>query len=72
MLNIVPFGATVFEKKKFLSISLYISLSKSLYLWCGAIHDPRDFSWTKLNPLVLRMLHAKHQCIQASGLWKDF
>jgi len=32
-----------------------------------AICDPRDFICTNLNLLVLRKIHAKCQCIQASG-----
>jgi len=47
----------------------YILLCKSLNPWSGAIHDSLDFIWTKLNLLVPRMLHAKHQWIL--DLWDE-
>jgi len=36
-----------------------------------AVCDSRDFFWTNLNLLVLRMNYAKYQCIQACGSWDD-
>jgi len=50
----------------------YILLCQSLSPWGAAIHDPREFIWTHLNLLAARMLHAKYQCIPASGSWDDF
>jgi len=46
-------------------------LYKSMTAQGVAIWDPRDFISTNLNLLVLRMFHAKYQCIQASGSWKE-
>jgi len=50
---------------------LYILPCKSLSPWGGAIHDPRDFIWRKLNLLAPRMLHAKYHCIPASDSWEE-
>jgi len=36
-----------------------------------AICDPKNFIWTHLMLLVLRMIHVKYQCIQAIGSWED-
>jgi len=64
-----PFGAAVHEEKCGFH---YISLYKILILWGRAIHDPRDFIWTNLNPLSQRMIHTKYQCIPASGSWEEY
>jgi len=51
----------------------YISICKSLSPLGRVIHDPRDFIWTLLNPLVPRMFYVKYQCIPTSGSWeKDY
>jgi len=64
MPNINIFKTVVHEKKRF-KVFYSINLYK---LDC----DPRDVIWTNLNLLVLRMFHAKHQHIQASGSREDF
>jgi len=45
----------------------YMNLYTPMFPLGVAICDPRDFIWTNLNLLVLRVLHAKYQRIQASG-----
>jgi len=42
MLNIIRFGAAVFEKKIVYAFP-YIAICKGLSPWGGAINDPRDF-----------------------------
>jgi len=66
MININIFRPVVHEKK-IVKGFCYINLHTTMTLKGVAICDPRDFICTNLNLLVLRMLHPKYQCIQASG-----
>jgi len=66
--NMNPHHAGIFLTKFALNL---LDLYKGLSPLGGAIHDPRDFIWTNLNLLALRMLHTKYQCIPASGSWEE-
>jgi len=66
MLNINVFRLVVY-KKNILKVFCDINLHTTMTLKGVTICDPRDFMCINLNLLVLRMIHAKYQCIQASG-----
>jgi len=42
-----------------------------MYPYGVAICDKRDFIWTNMNLLDLKMTHSKYQCIHASGSYEE-
>jgi len=70
MPNTNAYEAVVHEKKNFIGFC-YIYLYQSMSFQSVAICDSRDFIWTHLNLLVLRMFYAKYQCIWSSGSWEE-